>query len=251
MDPATHTRRPPGGDASARDLLILASEELRGPLTSVTGYLNVLLDGEVGELTEGQARMAEIAVRNAGRLERFLDDLIVVAQVHADGLAPVRGPVDLSALARERVAAARDALRERGVVLSLAVGPCPEVLGDLPALAHMLDHMLGNAVGFVEYGGAIEVRVQGWRDGAVLVEVRDDGIPLEADDLPRLFTLRPEEAASGPRAMLASRIGLHLVRAVAEAHGGIADARVEDEATVLRVLLPGLDGSGGGLRTAG
>ncbi len=239
MDGGNEARRTGAAEGSARDLLILASEELRGPLTSVAGYLNVLLEGEVGELSDGQSRMAEIAARNAGRLERLLDDLIVVAQVHADGLAAARGPVDLAALVRERVGVAREALSERGVVLSLANGPCPEVHGDLPALAHMVDHMLGNALSFVEHGGSIGVRVQSWRRGAVVVEVHDDGIPLLQEDLPDVFALRPGSAPVGPRALLSSRIGLHLVRAVAEAHGGAAEARLEDGRTVLRVRLPG------------
>lgn len=247
--PDTRREESPRPEPPARDLLVLASEELRGPLTSVAGYLNVLLDGEVGELTEGQARMAAIAARNAERLERLVDDLIVVAQVHADGLAPARGPVDMAALVRERVAAASEDLRARGAVVSVACGPCPDVVGDLPALAHMLDHMLAASIAFLEYGGAMEVRVQGWRDDTVQVEVRDDGLAVAPDDLAGLFDARPDGCPTGPRAMLASRLGLYLVRAVAQAHGGTADARLEDGCTVLRVVLPG-DGTGvGGMRT--
>lgn len=222
---------------SARDLLVLASEELRGPLTSVAGYLQVLLEGEAGELTDGQLRMAEIAARNTERLERLVDDLIVVAQVHADGLAAVRGPVDMAALVRERVGHAGDGLRGRGAVVRMTCAPCPDVHGDEPALAQMVDHMLASALAFVDFGGRIDLRVQP-EGPAVLVEVRDDGLPVAEDDLSGLLDGRATPMATGPRAQLGSRLGLYLVRAVAEAHGGRAQAGLDGERTTLRVLLP-------------
>lgn len=226
--------------ASARDLLVLASEELRGPLTSVVGYLQVLIDGEAGELTDGQQRVAEIAARSTERLERLVDDLIVVAQVHADGLAPARGPVDMVALVRERVAFASPALRARGVTVSISCVQCPDVMGDLPALAQMVDHMLEGALGFVEFGGRIDLDVGAEPEAGVVVEIRDDGLPVAAEDLAGLMDGRSGALPSSPRALLGSRLGMYLVRAVAEAHGGSAAARLDDGRTTVRVVIPHL-----------
>ena len=96
MDAAANLQPTPPGDglSQARDLLLLASEELRGPLTSVSGYLQVLLDGEVGGLDPGQERVAEIAARNAGRMERLLDSLIVVQTWIYTNLASQRDAID-------------------------------------------------------------------------------------------------------------------------------------------------------------
>jgi signal transduction histidine kinase len=218
----------------ARELMVLASEELRGPLTSVSGYLQVLLDGEAGELTAGQERMAAIAARNARRLERLVDDLITVAQVH--GQPAVRGPVDLPALVGERVRATGPAAEARGVRLGLGVVPCPDVDGDVPSLAQALDHLVEHAVAFTPPGGTVEVVVRP-EAGRVLVEVRDEGIPLDPEDVPGLFDGRAMRAG-GARAMMASRLGMFLVRLVAQAHGGTAEARAEDGRTLLRLVLP-------------
>jgi signal transduction histidine kinase len=218
----------------ARELMVLASEELRGPLTSVSGYLQVLLDGEAGELTAGQERMAAIAARNARRLERLVDDLITVAQVH--GASAATGPVDLGSLVEERVRAAGPVAEARGVRLGLGVVPCPPVPGDVPSLAQAIDHLVEHGVSFTPPGGEVEVLVRPL-EGCVAVEVRDEGIPLDAEDLPGLFDGRAMRAG-GARAMMASRLGMFLVRLVAEAHGGTAEALAEDGRTLIRLMLP-------------
>jgi signal transduction histidine kinase len=204
----------------------------------VAGYLQVLLDGEVGELTAGQSRIAEIAARNAERLERLVDDLIAVAQVQAGGIAAARGPVDLPGLVRERARHASPRATARGVSLQVCSGTCPEVTGDLPALTQMVDHMLEHAVMFSMPGGRIEVRVLPGRRGGVDIEVWDDGMTMGADDLPALMDGRTAAGGASPRALLASRIGLYLVRAVAEAHGGTACASGDGASTTLTVSLP-------------
>ncbi len=219
-----------------RELLVLASEELRGPLTSVSGYLQVLLDGEVGELGAGQARVAAIAARNAERMERLVDDLIVVAQLHAG--APADEAVDMAALLRERVRDAAPAAEGKGVRLGAGTEPCPAVCGDPLSLGQAVDYLLEHAIGFSMPGGTVEALACAV-DGTVVVEVRDEGLPVEPGEVGELFAGRSAPAAAGPRAMLGSRLGLYLVRLVAEAHGGRAEAECgADGSTRLRMVLP-------------
>jgi len=236
-------QRPPGrpgpGADDVRDLLVLASEELRGPLTSVSGYLQVLLDGEVGELGPGQHRVASIAARNAERLERLVDDLIVVAQLQAG--APAGDPLDLGALVRERVRGAAGSAEARGVLLGAGSEPCPRVAGDVISLGQAVDYLLQYAIGFSMPGGAVEALACAAGPGEVAVEVRDQGIPLDPAEVGELFAGRTAPASAGPRGMLGSRLGLYLVRMVAEAHGGRAEAECGDDGgTRLRMVLPAL-----------
>jgi|GEM_PF-6894890 len=221
--PATSTAPAAGpGDAP---ILALVSEELRGPLTSVVGYLQVLLDGEVGELTAGQARMAEVAARNAERMQRMVDDLVVVAEVLSGGLSAAPGPVDLAALVEERVAAAVPAAAARRVRLTAGVARPVRLTGDLPALAHMVDALIAGVVAFSPAGTAVRVALRPWRDGAVRIEVAPDG---EATD-----ALPP-----GATRALAPRLGPALVRAVAERHGGRVEEDGGEGARTVRVVLP-------------
>jgi signal transduction histidine kinase len=222
-----------------RELLVLASEELRGPLTSVSGYLQVLMDGEVGELGAGQRRVAAIAARNAERMERLVDDLIVVAQLRAG--APGSDPLDLGALVRDRVRSAAGAAEARGVLLGAGSEPCPPVAGDVISLGQAVDYLLEHAIGFSVPGGAVEALACAAGPGEVAVEIRDEGIPLEPAEVADLFAGRTAPANAGPRRMLGSRLGLYLVRMVAEAHGGRAEAeRADDGGTRLRMVLPAM-----------
>lgn len=218
------------------DLLALASEELRGPLTSVTGFLQLLLDGEAGELTDGQARIAEIAARNADKMARMIDDLIVIAQVHSGGLAESRAAVDVAAIVRERVFAIGADLRARRATVGIDVEPCPQISGDAPSITHMVDEMLRGAATFVPANGRVDVAVRPHGDG-VVVEVGDDGTAPDRGDLDGIFAGSAAPPARSPRALLGSRMGMQLVRAVAQAHGGDASMVCDDGRTRVRVTL--------------
>ncbi|HWH14983.1 MAG TPA: HAMP domain-containing sensor histidine kinase, partial [Miltoncostaeaceae bacterium] len=215
------------------DLLALASEELRGPLTSVVGYLQVLLDGEVGELTPGQARMAEVAARNAQRMEHLVDDLIVVAEVLSGGMSAAPAPVDLAALVRDRAAAAAPGAAARGVRLAVAADGPVMLAGDAPALVRMVDQMIAGSLAFCPAAGRVVVRLACWRDGRVRLDVADEPPPGDAP------------VATGPaRAMLASRLGPALIAAVARGHGGAATPLREGDPGAVRVELPASSATG-------
>lgn len=216
--------------------MVLASEELRGPLTSVTGYLQVLLDGEAGPLEAGQQRMVEIAARNAERMERLLDTLIVVAQVRAGRGAHDR--IDLARLVRERTKAAVPMAESRGLRLGLGEDLMRQVMGDEASLTHALDYLIEHALSFCTPGGTVEVIARDVGE-TVIIEVQDDGIPLQPHEARELFAGRSPALIACPRALLGARLGLFMVRMVAEAHGGGAEAESgDDECTRLRLILP-------------
>ncbi|MFN8109573.1 MAG: HAMP domain-containing sensor histidine kinase [Thermoleophilia bacterium] len=217
---------------------MLASEDLRGPLTSVSGYLQVLLDGEVGVWSPGRrARIESIAARNAQRMEQLLDSLIVLAQLTMHSLvAPEH--VDVGVLVSERVRRATDAATARGLRLGVGVDVRGMVLGDAAALAHAVDTLVDGAIMFRMPGGTIEVLATE-TDGRITIEVCDDGLPLHPDQAAALLEGRPATAAAGTRALLGSRLGLFMVRMVVDAHGGTTHAELDhDERTRLRLELP-------------
>jgi signal transduction histidine kinase len=85
------------------DFVASVSHELRTPLTSIRGYLELVLDGDVAELTEEQLRYLLVVDRNAGRLLRVVDDLLFAAQVDAGKVALESGLTDLDEVVREAV----------------------------------------------------------------------------------------------------------------------------------------------------
>jgi signal transduction histidine kinase len=220
------------------DFVASVSHELRTPLTSIRGYLDLVLDGQVDDLTEEQLRYLSIVDRNAGRLLRVVDDLLFAAQVGAGKIALESGATDLDELVREAVEAARPVAAEHEVELMFDADGPAELVGDRARLAQIFDNLIANAIKFTPPGGQVEVRTFLAGDSAV-VEVADTGIGISAEDQERLFQrfFRAESAIL--RAIDGTGLGLAIVKAIVDAHGGeLAVESIAGQGTTFRIGLP-------------
>jgi len=220
------------------DFVASVSHELRTPLTSIRGYLELVLDGDVAELTEEQLRYLSVVDRNAGRLLRVVDDLLFAAQVDAGEIALEPGLTDLDELVREAVEAARPVAVEHDVELTFDADGPAELVGDRARLAQILDNLIANAIKFTPSGGKVEVRTFFAGDSGV-VEVADTGIGISAEDQERLFQrfFRAEGAILG--AIDGTGLGLAIVKAIVDAHGGdLAVESIAGRGTTFRIGLP-------------
>src|SRR4029079_11472617 len=95
------------------EFVALVSHELRTPLTSIRGYLELVLDGEAGEVTDDQRQFLGVVERNANRLLDLVGDLLFLAQIEAGKLSLEFGAVDLAGVAAEAVATAPPRAHER------------------------------------------------------------------------------------------------------------------------------------------
>jgi signal transduction histidine kinase len=220
------------------DFVASVSHELRTPLTSIRGYLELVLDGDVAELTEEQLRYLSVVDRNAGRLLRVVDDLLFAAQVDAGKVALEPGLADLDEVVREAVEAARPVAGEHDVELTFDAGGPAELVGDRARLAQILDNLIANAIKFTPPGGKVEVRTFRAGDSGV-IEVADTGIGISAEDQERLFQrfFRAEGAILG--AIDGTGLGLAIVKAIVDAHGGdLAVESIAGRGTTFRIGLP-------------
>jgi len=229
-------------DWQARAAVI--AHELRAPLTSIEGWVEILLDGALGELTPEQARAVEVIGRNALRLRTLASDLRSTepsgsALASASGRAPGRAPVDVGAVVGAAVPLVRATARLGGVVLDER--PAARrllVLGDPMRLEGAVVNVVGNAVKYTPRGGSVTVRTFE-EAGRVVVEVADTGIGVPFDELAHLtepwFRAR-NATASG---IGGDGLGLSLVRDVVEAHGGeVSLTSVDGAGTTVRLTLP-------------
>ncbi len=97
------------------EFVALVSHELRTPLTSIRGYLELVLDGEAGEVTDEQRQFLGVVERNANRLLDLVGDLLFLAQIEAGKLSLEFGAVDLAAVAAESVETARPLAEEKEI----------------------------------------------------------------------------------------------------------------------------------------
>jgi signal transduction histidine kinase/ActR/RegA family two-component response regulator len=209
-------------DRGKEEFLLQLAHELRNSLAPIRNALHVWGAPGAGPGDREQAR--EMAEREVGHVSRLLEDTLKVGQLAPGSLEGELEWMDLAAVVADAVrdALASPAARGHNLVVHLPPEPLP-VEGDRALLGKALAHLLDNAVKFTPPGG--EVRLEGAREGAqVVLRVRDNGVGIDAELLPRVFDLFMRR--SGPRGRLQGGlgVGLTLVRRVAERHGGAVEA---------------------------
>lgn len=199
--------------------LATVSHELRTPLTSIRGYLEVLQDGDLGEVTELQANALDVIGRNAERLRGLIEDLLVLHRMETGGLSWDSVPVDLGAVLSSCVEVLRPTAERAGVGLSAGWSTGLGLHGDAGQLERAVLNVLGNAVKFTPAGGAVTLRARASGD-EVLVEVTDTGIGIPPEDLGRLSERFFRAGNATAAAIPGSGLGLAIVRGTVERHGG-------------------------------
>jgi signal transduction histidine kinase len=228
-----------------RDAFVAAvSHELRTPLTSISGFVEMLADTEQ-DLSKTGRNYVTVIGRGTARLQRIVEDLLLVAEIEADRLQLMPTPTDLGELAAATVDAALPNAAERQIELSLDVaGPLP-LEADAARLGQVLDNLVSNALKYTRPGGSVVVSAAE-RDGDLCVEVADNGIGIPYDELGQLFS-RFYRASSATRlAIPGTGLGLVIVRAIVERHGGtVSLLSDEGDGTRVIVTLPAVQSDGG------
>ncbi len=220
-----------------KELLANVSHEVRTPLARMRVALELA--------AEGDAERARRYLREIGadldELDRLVDDVLSTARLDlaAGGGGHVRRePVALAAVAKE--AAGRFAERWPDRELRVDLGaPLPPVSGDAGLLRRLLENLLDNAAKYSEPDQPVALVAQA-EAGAAVLEVRDQGIGIAPEDLPRLFTPFFRTDRSRARGTGGVGLGLALARRIARAHGGDVEAASElGKGTTFRVRIPG------------
>lgn len=225
-------------DKTRADFVSSVSHELRTPLTSVTGYAEMLADGDAGELNSQQAKMVSTIDRNARRLLDLVEDLLTASRIEAGVLTMNLSPVDLGSVIDSVVSALGPSAAGKVELVVDVPGDLPRVMGDRDKLDRVMLNLLSNAVKFTPAGGRAEVRARS-SDGAVTIEVSDTGIGIPEAEQSRLFE-RFFRASTARQAVIAGTgLGLTIVKAIVEGHGGqIEFESAEGRGTTFRVRLP-------------
>jgi signal transduction histidine kinase len=224
-------------DRMKDEFVSLVSHQLRTPLTSIRGYIELLLEDEY-ELTPEQLRFLGVVDRNAQRLLDLVGDLLFLAQVDAGRLEIDHTEVDFCRVVRECIEATRPIADGRGVALKATVGDAPPVTGDAARLAQVLDNLVANAIKFTPAGGSVSVAVDAAGD-AVVLTVADTGLGISAADLERIFDRFFRSSQATTNAIPGSGLGLAIAKAIVDRHGGrISIASDEGTGTTVRLELP-------------
>jgi len=226
-------------DQVRRDFVANVSHELRTPLSILRGYIETLLDSP-NTPREELTRILRVMERHSDRLELLVEDLLTLAQLESANPNLQIGTVDLSKFLPEMVRDWEKKLAGKGlniiVDVSTDLWPIPV---DRTRLQEALYNLLDNAVKYSREHGEIRLSAR-QRNGEIEVAVRDDGIGIAKEDLPRIFErfYRADKARS-PDKVRGTGLGLAIVKHIAQLHGGRVEAESEvGKGTTIRVVLP-------------
>jgi signal transduction histidine kinase/CHASE3 domain sensor protein len=220
------------------DFVATVSHELRTPLTSMMGFLEMIREGEAGELNDEQQRFLAIVYRSSERLQRLVGDLLFVARLDANGLQLQFGEVDVTEVVRDAVESSAALARSRVIDLRSELDELPPVTGDKERLSQLVGNLISNALKFTPEGGTVTARAFVEGDNAV-IEVTDTGIGIPEAEQSRLFQRFFRSSTATEQAIPGTGLGLVISRAIAEAHGGGITLRSKPgEGTSFRVELP-------------
>jgi signal transduction histidine kinase/ActR/RegA family two-component response regulator len=204
------------------DFLARLAHELRNPLAPIVNGLHLL--GRAAAPGTDVARVQTILSRQVRRLGALVDDLLDVSRIRLGKLALNLEPVDLCAVARRSLEAVQLSSQAEGHDLGLSVPNEPVVVrGDPVRLEQIAGNLITNAVKYTPRGQPIRVAVERTATEAVL-RVRDHGIGIAPEMLPNVFKLFAQMENAVSRAQGGLGLGLALVRALTEHHGGVVTA---------------------------
>ena len=223
-------------DSTRRKLLADVSHELMTPLTAMRGYLETLSMSELEIDPSTRERYLDIVSEETHRLERIVGDLLDLARLEGGGGTMQQDRVDVAALF-DRVAARHEReLTQRNVRLDFHVGADAEnVIGDPDRLEQALQNLAANALRHTPDGGQITLSSTS-HPGGVRLTVRDTGPGIPPEHLPLIFE-RFYKADAARKAAGGSGLGLSIVKAIVERHGGTIAAR-NDGGAVFDIVLP-------------
>ncbi len=225
--------------AAKVELVATISHELRTPLASISGYLEVCADGDLGELNPEQQNAIEVMLRNCERLQRLVDNLLTLSHIDDGELLAKQAPIDLVAIVEDAHRSLEPALAAGDIAFSFT---SERGLGDLVGNGNEIQsvvlNLLSNAVKFTPEGGSVDVHLE--RDGEHLrLAVRDTGLGIAHADQTHVFRRFFRTTEAGQHAIPGSGLGLAVVKSIVEQHGGSIDLESELGAgTTFTVNLP-------------
>jgi signal transduction histidine kinase len=219
------------------DFVSKVSHELRSPLTSVIGYVELLTDGGPGDPTPEQGRMLTIIERNSRRLLALIEDLLTMSRVEAGIFELSVSTVDLGDLIQSVRDTTEPAVAKAGLQLRVELEGAEQLTGDREQLERALLNLLSNAVKFGTPGGQVDITTHNDGD-EVLISVRDTGAGIPRAEQEHLFTRFFRAKRSQEQELPGTGLGLYIVKQIVELHGGAMEVVSSSEGSTFTMRLP-------------
>ncbi|MBN2388354.1 MAG: GAF domain-containing protein [Anaerolineales bacterium] len=209
-------------DRLKSEFVATVSHELRTPMTSIKGYVDILLMGAAGALNENQVHFLDIVRSNTDRLSILVNDLLDISRIEAGRVAFNFQGIELRGVAEESIADLLRRSQEENRPMALTVDAAPElpqVTGDPERVRQIIDNLVDNAYHYTPENGQITIHIH--REGdEVQVDVKDSGVGIDLVDQERIFDRFFRGEHPLVLATPGTGLGLSIVKQLVEAHKG-------------------------------
>ncbi len=196
------------------------SHELRTPLTSIKGYIDLILDGEAGEINEIQREFLSIVKQNSDRLVELINDMLDISRIESGRIHLKIQPLDICDLIAGAVDTFQAVSDQSGhKLLPKAPADLPKVAGDRDRVGQVLMNFISNAIKYSPEGGSVTVKAKIEGD-TVVVAITDQGIGIAKEDQAKLFTKFYRVDSSLTREIGGTGLGLSICKSIIELLGG-------------------------------
>lgn len=200
----------------------VAAHELRTPLGLISGYVEVLLDEDLGSLAQNQRDYLEVIQHNSQRLLHLTHELLDITRIEMGRVELVLKPIDLSALIEAVTAEYSLQLEAKAQRLTIeATSSLPPALGDEARTAQIIGNLLTNAHKYTPSGGEISIKLSlAQEEGFLQLSIADTGVGIAAEDQAKLFSRFFRAGSSQLMGAKGAGLGLYIARSLIELHGG-------------------------------
>ena len=214
-------------DQMKSDFVSLVSHELRTPMTSIIGFVSLILDGKTGPINDKQRRSLVRVQHQAERLADLINDLLDISRIEAGRIQMKQEEISVSEIAEQRIEEISPQADAKSIELRLfASESLPHTIGDQERIGQVFTNLIGNAIKFTPESGKIAVRISangtlsGKSDKALHIEVIDTGEGIPIEERERVFNRFHQLGNINTRQEGGSGLGLSIVKSIVESHGG-------------------------------
>jgi signal transduction histidine kinase len=224
------------------DFYSMVTHDLRNPTGSIVLSTELLLKGEVGELTEDQRDVVGIAHNAALKLLDLVNNYLDFAKIEAGYLSLDFGEVELGALVESSAQLARIQAQAKGQTFEVEVPATPlRAEADDERLKQVFDNLISNAIKYTPSQGRITVQLAEIPERRMAqFRISDNGYGIPAEQLPQLFTKYHRVPGQTSKSVVGTGLGLLIVKEIVNAHGGLVEVKSEgrDKGTTFIVSIP-------------
>jgi PAS domain S-box-containing protein len=214
-------------DRMKTEFVSQVSHELRTPLTAIKGFTEMLLDGDAGDINEEQQEYLNIVKSNVDRLVALINDLLDISRIESGRIKLDLAPVNLPEIITSVVTTMRPLLEGKSQALTSDIAAdLPLAMGDRDRVVQVVTNLVSNAHKYTQAGGQIRVLAQREQD-FVRVAVKDNGMGIPDEDIPKLFTRFFRVDSSLTREIGGTGLGLSIVKSIVELQGGSVSVESE------------------------